>query len=281
MAINTSNGKPLFGRVLECVCGTVDVSALRVRFKVKRNLKPEPNTCEIAVYNLDQDNRAALENPNGGKLGVRLEAGYESTGTSQLFLGQARHAWTEWEGADAITTITTGDSEEEMQKARLHLSIGPTMPAEVALTAMVRALGVGQGNVAQAVATLKAKGVAAMFGPGTAISGNVARELTDFCRSAGLEWSIQNGTIQILDRGAALRDLAVELGADTGLVGSPSVDFKGIVKAKAFLIPELVPGRKVSFKSRSVSGGYRIEEVTYTGDTHANDWHADLVCKKY
>ncbi len=285
-----SDGKPLIERLLDLTVGTVDVSKLRVTFKVKKNLKPEPNTCEIKVYNLGQDNRDSLEHAPGGKLTVRLQAGYKSTGTSQLFLGEARNAWTEWEGPDCITTIATGDSAKEMQEARIHMSIGPTVPVDIALTAIVRALGKGLGNVPQAVALLKAKGVAAMFGPGTAISGNVAQQITDYCRSCGLEWSIQDGSIQFLDLNKALVDKAVELGPTSGLIGSPSIDFnassktkKGgqIVKAKALLIPELTPGRKVSFKSRTVTGGYRIEEVEYTGDTHGQDWYASLVCRAY
>ncbi len=286
----SSDGKRLIDRVLDLTVGTVDVSKLRVTFKVKKNLKPEPNTCEIKVYNLGQDNRDALEHAPGGKLVVRLEAGYKDTGTSQLFLGEARGAWTEWDGPDCITNVTTGDSEKEMQEARLHISIGAGVPADVALTAMVRALGVGTGNVAQAVAMLKAKGVTSMFGPGTAITGQVKRQLTDFCRSAGLEWSVQDGKIQILDLNKSLHEKAVELGPETGLIGSPSIDFNAsskkkrggqIVKAKCLLIPEITPGRKVSFKSKTVTGGFRIEEVEYVGDTHGQEWYAQIVCRAY
>jgi hypothetical protein len=280
----------IYQRSIQLTVGTLDVSDLRVVFKVKRNLKPEPNTCEVRIYNLSQDSRDALEHAPNGKLTVRLEAGYEETGTGQLFLGEARSAWTTWDGPDAITTVSTGDSEQEMREARLRLSVGRLVPVDVALTAMVRELGIGVGNVAQAVALLKTKGVAAMFGPGTALSGNVRRALTDFCRSAGLEWSVQNGQIQILDRNRPLVGKAVELSSDSGLVGSPSVDFaassktkKGgaIVKARAFIIPELTPGRLVVFRSRAVRGGYRVEEVEYVCDTHGTDWYANLTCRAY
>ena len=288
--IATSDGKALFGRVIECAVGNVDCSNKRIVFKVKKNLKAEPNTCDLQVYNLNPDNRDELENSPGKKLTVRLEAGYEATGVSQLFLGETRSAWTEWVGPDCITHVQTGDSEKEMQEARIHMSIGPRVPADVALTAIVRTLGVGEGNVAQAVALLKSKGVVAMFGPGTAISGNAARQLTDFCRSAGLEWSIQDGKIQILDRNKPLSAKAVFLSSDTGLEGSPSIDFAAsskekaggvYVKAKARLIPELEPGRLVVFQSKSVNGGFRLDEVEYEGDTHGDPWTAHLTCRKY
>lgn len=265
-----------------------EVSNLRCVFKVKKNLKPDPNTCEIQIYNLAPNSRKVLEGAT--KLVVRLEAGYEETGVSQLYLGEVRSASTSWQGGDSVTTITTGDSEKDIQEARIHVSVGPGVPVEVALTAIVRSLGVGPGNVASAVQLLKTKGVAAMFGPGTAISGNAARELSDFCRSAGLEWSLQDGNIQILDRNKPLSELAIELSSATGLIGSPTIDFNAaskkvvggnLVKAKALLIPELAPGRKVSFSSRDVNGGYRIEDVEYKGDTHGPEWQVEFSCRKY
>ena len=112
-----TNGLKLFDRRYVITIGTVQVDALRCQFKVKKTHKPDPNTCEIKITNLGQDNRDALARPNNGKLRVTLEAGYKSTGTSLLFQGEVRAAYTEWEGPDCITTVTTGDSEKEMQES--------------------------------------------------------------------------------------------------------------------------------------------------------------------
>jgi hypothetical protein len=277
----------LFGREYSVVVspadvptfGGFDVSNLRCTFRVKKNLKPEPNTAEVEIYNLAESSRRVLE--SASKLNLRLEAGYEQTGTAQLFLGQVRHAVTTWEGPDSITSITTGDSEKEIRESRLQLSVGPAVPVPVALTAIARALKVSPGNIGQATALLATKGVANMFGPGTVISGNAARELTDFCRSAGLEWSVQDGQLQILNLNKPLAQKAVFLSSATGLVGSPSVDGKGIVTAQALIIPDLQPGRLVVFDSRQVKGGYRIEHVEWTGDSNGADWYANLACKKF
>ena len=139
----SSNGQKLFGRKVRVTLGSVQIEQLRVQFKVKKTIKPEPNTCEIQVYNLGQDNIDALTNPPGGKLVAKLEAGFETTGTSLLFLGEVRNAFTEWEGPDSITTVTTGDSEKEMQEARIHATLGTGAPIEDALYSIARALGVG------------------------------------------------------------------------------------------------------------------------------------------
>lgn len=268
----------LFGRSLKLTIGTLEVSALDCVFKVKKSLKPEPNTCDLKVFNLSEKSRKLLE--TGKPLEVRLEAGYGKE-LSQLYLGQVRAAHSMVDGPDIVTEMSTGDGEKEIASARISVPVGPGAPVATALLAIVRALGLKEGNAATAAGQLSAKGLA-FFGPGTVIHGNAAQALTDFCRSADLEWSVQDGKIQILDRGKALEGKAVELTSSTGLVGSPAYDGAGkLVKARALLIPELRPGRKVTFDSTAVKGGFRIVEVEYTGDTAGSDWFADLTCQKY
>lgn len=274
----SSNEKTLFGRAYNVTIDTLDVSDLRCSFKIKKNLKPIPNSCEIKVWNLSDASRDRL----GSKavLPVRVEAGYETTGTAQLFLGEVRSADHEVQGADIVTEVSCGDGDKAHQ-TRLHLSIGPSLPVSAVLESIVKALGIGEGNTKSIGKVLAAKGVLNMYGSGSAISGYAWRALQDLCRSAGLEASVQDGNIQILDLNKALEGKAVSLSAATGLIGSPTVDRKGVVKAKSLIIPELTPGRLVVFDSRFVKGGYRLQAVEYSGDTHGTEWYAEIECKKY
>lgn len=254
-----------------------DLSDLDCSFKVKKSLKPEPNTAEVRIYNLAAETRKILETSK--KLVLRLEAGYVDN-VSQLFLGEIRSAHSTREGPDTITEISTGDSEKELAGSQIKLTIGPKLPADAVLLMIARELGLGLGNVAQAAARLQARGITP-FGKGTVIAGNAARAMTDFCRSADLEWSVQDGVIQIVDRGKALEDKAVLLSSSTGLIGSPSVDNQGTLKFKALIQPDLVPGRKVLFESLSFNGGYRIQKCEYSGDTAGNEWFCDGEAVKY
>jgi hypothetical protein len=254
-----------------------DLSNLDCVFKAKKNLKPEPNTASVKLYGLAPETRRILETPK--KLVLRLEAGYPGS-VAQLFLGEVRSAHTTREGPELVTEIATADSAKEMAKARLQMTIGPKVPTAVALKAIAQALGVGMGNVGIVAARLSASG-SAIFGPGSALSGNAERLMTDICRSADLEWSVQDGVIQILDRGTALNEKAVLLSPDTGLVGSPTVDHKGVVSATAFIQPDLRPGRKVAFDSLDFKGGYKIGDCEYTGDTAGNDWYCKMELTKY
>lgn len=290
MTVNT-NGLKLFDRQIIVTVGTVQVRDLRCQFKVKKTLKADPNTCEIKITNLGQDNRDVLSSPTGGKLRVTLEAGYKNAGTSLLFAGEVRAAFTEWEGPDCTTTVTTGDSEKEMQESRIHATVSAGAPVGDVLHSIAKSLNVGLGNIDQALAILAAKGsVTGMWAPGTVVSGNAKRVMTDFCRSANLEWSVQDGKLLFVDRGKPLAGLAIQLDSNSGLEGSPSVDFKAggktqaggiVVKCKTRLIPDLTPGRIVVLKAKEVKGNYRLEEVSYVGDTHGESWGAELTLRSY
>lgn len=254
-----------------------DLSDLDCSFHVKKTLKREPNTCELEIRGLARETRKVLE--TSSKLVLLLEAGYEDA-VSQLFLGEIRAAESRREDMDIVTRISTGDSEEEMRKARLSLTVGPKAPVGDVLRAIASTLGVGLGNV-ESVATRLSAGGKAFFGQGTALSGKSGRLLDDFCRSADLEWSIQDGVLQILSRGKALDDKAVLLSPSTGLIGSPSIDAKGVLSVTALIQPDLRPGRKIVLESEFLRGGYVIQEVEYVGDTAGTEWYAECTCKAY
>ena len=281
---------PLFQRIIRVTVGGLQVEQLRCEFSVKKNLRAQPNTCTARITNLSEEHRKGLSQPRNGKLFLTLEAGYKTTGLSRLFRGEVRRASTVWQGPDAITTVTTGDSEKEMQESHIQATFAVGTKAEAVLLELAKALGVGPGNVQEAAALLQDRGA---FSQGTAFSGSASRCMTDFCRSFGLTWSVQDGVLQILERGqpiATSASSAIVLNAGTGLEGSPSVDFKPsskdsaggvIVKCKTRLIPGLAPGRVVSLDSVQSKGLYKIDEVTWDGDTHGTTWGTQLTLSSY
>ena len=257
-------------------------NTLDVKFKATKSIpangkKAKPNTCTIEIWNLNADHRAALATPK--KVPLRLEAGYKD-GMGVIYLGEIRALESRVEGPDVITKLSTGDSLKEIQKARLNVGIPPGARTDEILAMLVEGLGVGAGNVQQAMAKLRATGSADVFGKRSVISGHAAQELTDFCRSAGIEWSIQDGKMQLLDLNKPLEGTAIEISPDSGLIGSPTVDHLGFVEAKVLLLPILNPGRLVSFNAENLKGGYRIIHVEYEGDTYGQDWFAKITCQK-
>jgi len=272
----------LFKRSARVVVSTIELTtdapggSLDVAFSVTKSLKPEPNTAEIQIWNLNPDHRSQLEEAE--QVPVSIEAGYEGE-TAQLFLGNLRTAISAREGPDIVTTLQSGDGEKEIKTKRINTSVAPGTSNDAVLKQVIKALGVGLGNTEEIVSGLSFKSVGQLWPSGTVLSGSAARNMAQLAESFGLEWSIQNGAIQLLQKGKALAQLDVAITPNTGLIGSPSVDNEGVLSCQTLLIPEIFPGRTITLESERLSGRYRVEQCTYTGNTGGQDWYIDLEAK--
>lgn len=282
-----------FSRVVKVTVGALEVSELHVEFSIEKTLKPEPNTCELTIYNLSRNHQAQLEQlePKKGDLRgipVKIEAGYETTGTSLLWLGDLREVYSLRQGPDVLTFVGSGDGERAVAKSQIDQSFGPGTPLDVALRAVADALGVGRGNIAQAVNSLTKEGRAALQAPlaeGFVFSGPTARLMTDWLASAGLTWSIQGGVLQLLNRGSALAEEAILLdsvsGVNTGLLDSPAVDNDGVLTARILMTPDVYPGRLAVVKSRYVEGQFRIERCIYSATNYGGPFDITIEATRY
>lgn len=249
-------------------------------FTAKKSLKPEPNTLDLKVRNLTDAHRQQIEQK--ATVPVRLEVGYGGD-NQQIFLGEVRSGGTTVQGPSRITNIASGDSEKEIQKSRCKVNFGAQVSVDTALRAIIDTMGIGEGNLQQAVARLQARGITNLFPRGGVFYGNTWQQLQGFARSANLEISIQDGALQILDKGKALAGNAILLSSgfpNTGLIESPSVDADGTVSAKTLMNPEIRPGVLVTLQSLSVNGTFRVWECEYKGDTRGNEWTIDLTLQK-
>ncbi len=247
----------LFRRAWRVSVGTQGFDDFDLEFKVVRELASKPNTCELKLYNLKQSTRAAI---TAGDL-VRIEAGY-TTGMTLLFSGDVRRASSKVEGTEIVTTVEAGDGEHAINRARVLRSFGPSTTIDTVVASLAEAAGVGVGNAREALVSAGLGRASGGYPQGTVVDGSVAEELTRVCASAGYEWSIQDGVLQLLS-------------ADTGLLEA-STSKSGKLSAKALLIPDLVPGRKVDVRSPNGRGVYRVTKAEYSGATQGDEWTAAL-----
>lgn len=257
----------------------------RVKFNVEKTDKPEPNKCSLQIWNLSKDQRAQIEElrPKAGdKRGVPvlIEAGYKATGVGQIYLGDLRTVYSKHEGADWITTIESGDGEAA-KNSGVSVSFGPKTSPDVALRAIVKALGVGEGNVSVIASKLRLAGATTLFAQRGTISGSAYTHMTNFCESAGLEWTIQDGVVQIVDQGKALQGFATVLNKSSGLVGTPSVDHKGVMSCTMLIQPGVKVGSIVVLDSPTVRGNYKISRATWDGDTYDIAWYIHVEGQRY
>lgn len=242
----------------------------RIAAKVVRSLRATANSAQITVYNMNPDHRNALTKIEAPS--VALTAGYQNQLT-RLFVGQAVHVKHEKlaEDGDITTTVSTTDDGLNQQLKRVKRTFPKGARAGDVLEAIVKAMEIKVGNLAQAKQRLNAGKGASVYAEGTMLSGHAATEMTALCRSCGFEWSIQDGALQILDAGKALDSAAILLDSSL-LIGTPSISNKGIVEFATFLQKDFTPGRQVQIAHPFVSGIFRLEKCEYSLDTYAEDW---------
>lgn len=288
---------PIFDRVARVTVDGFAMEGLRVGFTIDKNLKPTANTAEIAIYNLSRETRQRLHAHKQG-VPVVVEAGYRATGVMLLFAGQMREAFSRAEADGTWATILrAGDGDAALRSLQSRTSMRPGVSAERLMGETFKQLGVGLGNAfTEFKNQLKAGDVDAQrlgeaLGSGFQISGPMNGALDQIAKSAGLEYSIQNGQLQVLRKGEPLGVRAPVLGPESGLEGSPSIDAQGSMQLRARLLPNLFPGmpiqvthyRAADIETFLTTGTgdiidtvYRIEKVRFVGDLYGQDWNAEI-----
>jgi hypothetical protein len=135
------------------------------------------------------------------------------------------------------------------------------------------------------------------------ISGSGQAAMTRLMRNVNLDWSIQNGVLQILSKGVPLAQTAILLTPQTGLLESPhsavnasvhltstkstktarkqNPNDPSILKLKTMLIPGMVPGRKVDLRTELYNGGYVLTECLYKGESWSTEWFIESTARIY
>lgn len=265
----------LFRRTYRLQVDTIAIRDLNVAFAIERTLRNRPGRAEVKVWNLSADHRRQLERLRPGHVFVEFHAGYED-GASMLFRGELHRAHSERSGPDIVTTVQSrdGGAAHEARVSRSHRR-GVSLGAVV--RDLVASMGIGEGNLGDFLPSATLDGVGT-FHAGTTIAGSAPEELTRLLRSANLEWSVQDGALQVVPRGRALTRPAIRLAPDTGLLGSPARDKDGKLRARTLLIADLTPGRLVQVESEDTLGTFRVEHANYKGELDGPDWGIEITC---
>jgi len=277
----------LYGRKWRVVAGAggrqVEVTALRVAFKVEASHKPEPNGATIEIYNLSKDSRSRLSQDFERDLGAEfvepvsatLEAGYDGA-FPLIFQGKIARVWHRRDGPDWTTTLEADDGAHQLAAQRVQQAFGQGAQVEQVFRAVANKLGVGVGNALEQFKTGNFGRGISQFSEGIVVNGTGRDVLDQMMATAGLEYSVQNEALVVTRAGEPLPGQAVELAPETGLIGAPEPGEKGLLRCKALIRPGLGPARPVELRTDAVSGSYRVQRVVYSGDSHGNDWYADL-----
>ncbi len=296
----------------------IDVSGLDIEFEILRSLKPTPNRAVVKVHNLNESHRGELlkrnkpDGPNGRSVPVfvQVEAGYNDK-THVLLSANLREVASKRERDEWITTLSMDDGGTAVRGARFPeggIQFTKGTPIGQVLRKACAALGVGLGNAGDYETNAEVFGWGKTLPHTMTLTGSAFDSLRRVIDSIGITFSIQNGVLQLLPKGKPFFQTAVFLSPDTGLLDSPeaaidstvSLGFAreargqpgtqkpptpkntGILKAKAMLIPGLVPGAVVRLESLAFKGNYEISEVKSTGASwDKSRWHNEMVLRSY
>jgi len=273
----------------------VDVSQLRIRFKIEQNDVQRPNSAEIFVTNPKVETAKRFIKKEG--VIVSLEAGYQE-GWGLIFKGnviQARYGRENPVETYLALVATSGDRAYNFSTVSKTLASGATFKdqVDVALTAM-KPYGVTAGYITD-LGTKQAPRALTLFG--------MARDLLrDVAFSTGTSWSIQNQKLQILKNNETLPGQAFIVNSQTGMIGLPVQTIGGII-VRMLLNPQIVPGSRIKLDQSSVQeaafspnytaavqnsmipsiaedGFYKVLVSEHHGDTHGNPWYTEVVCTR-
>jgi hypothetical protein len=266
----------LYGRVCVLTVGAQRWTDLRVTFKIEKSSSKHTNNAEIVIYNLSPTSRMGIVQRGTP---VSLVAGYTDT-AAIIYVGELVEPTHTRDGSDWTTKLVcrTGDAAWYRYTSRAYTG---SVPRVQVLNDLAASMGYSVPTAGAAL--VSDHGV---LGAGIVTHGHVHEEMDYLLRPLGLEWSIQDGELQIVAMNTGTREPAVLLNATSGLIGTPEPQEayhftatrgkpKGI-KAKSLLQPAIRPGRLVKIESESATGVYVVNTATHIGDTHGNDWTTEF-----
>ncbi len=268
------------------------VRPIRLTFDIEKDASEQPNPYKIAVYNLKPDTRKSIEQPD---MRCVLYAGYEQEdGALLMAAGAITFAYTQFDGTDVVTQLEVMDGYVEIRDTAVSLGYGAGASAKLIIRDLARQMGLPL-MMADDVPERTWAGGFSFYGPARAA-------LHKITQGTGLEWSIQNETLQVVAKRGTTTRQAVVLAADSGLIGYLERQREGARekakvkdetsgkranlvsadqqrdgwKARSLLLPQLNPGDLVKLESRSVQGFFRADKVKHNGDSEGGDWITEL-----
>ncbi|KLF56390.1 hypothetical protein YA36_14280 [Klebsiella aerogenes] len=219
---------PLFLRTAELIVGkpsgeAVSIRDLRFEFDIQKTSSRTANKCNLKVYNASPSTISMMETVNNL---VILKAGYEKDiGVVTIFTGTVCRSLTYQDGADVLTEMELRDSVIPLRDAKISASQKPNTSA----LSVLKLIASNFGMPLKIGVNITDK----QYVSGFAFNGTASDAMDRVCNFLGLEWSAQDGELQIIKKGGVYADTAVVLSKDTGMIGYPRREAKTMTEKSA------------------------------------------------
>jgi hypothetical protein len=272
----------------------IAVKDLRIQFDITKTSGRSPNPAIVKIFNLAPDNERKIK---GEFEEVIVNAGYRGA-TRVIFRGNIKRLSLYPENNDRITDLECGDGDKDLRESIVNVTLAAGTSTTHLLDQVIGTFGTTKKGY---VVTKERKRVR-----GKVISAMGRDVLDDIADDADANWSIQDGNLVMVPVNSTLPTEAILINSDTGMLGSPIIDDKGIavecllnpqiqvhgkvkldnnsIRIKARKTAAAKPGAKKPPKVKRIErldpdGLYVIYKVQHQGDTHADTWKTKVFCK--
>ena len=159
--------------------------ALHIAFSIQKQELESSNTAKVQVWNLNKSHLATLEEEG---CFLTLKAGYGNT-LPLILSGSVSYTRTQPDGADVMTEIEVVDGLAEIRDTWVSISYAGKVNSKKIIDDVAAQMGV--------TVTYSYNAEFADIPNGFSFVGQAKFALTKACAVSGLEWSIQNGILQV------------------------------------------------------------------------------------
>jgi hypothetical protein len=251
--------------------GGLVVERLRIAFNVSKSLSGTPNTAQISIWNLSQENRLKIKKEFDK---VRLEAGHVEAGNRGIiFEGNVRDVTHKREGPDIITTAECGDGDKGIRTGTIAKTFPKGAKPKEMIDELLKNMPDVDRGVIQGLDDLPA------YPRAVTMFGMASREMDKIGRTHKLYWSVQDGALEVIPGDSFIDDVVV-ISQTSGMIGVPEITDNGI-KVTCLLNPQIRIGRVVEVRSQTLEmnegeGRFRVSALEFSGDTRANTYECTV-----
>lgn len=255
----------LFGRQVIVSIDDQRYDQLRVDFKVTKSLDTSANEAEITIYNIPFSSEAAARAQSRDTL-IRLYAGYDTP--SLIFQGNPIPNGVTYERTetDRLLKIEAKDGYKFYKGTRISASFATGTSFQDIADTVSEQMGIPRGSIRVPQERSLTSGVVLTGDPET-----VLRRLAD---ATGTSASVQDGSLQILQKSGANPNLApLYSTANRNLISYSNTDYG--VELTVLLDNTLNPGDRFKIEHPEFSGAFKARKVVYEGSR----WSTSFYCK--
>lgn len=273
------------------------VDGLRVQFEVTKTIYRTPNVASVKIYNLTPDNAKTLQDEFTD---IAIVAGYEKQ-EHLLFQGNIRFSYLYRDGNDWVSEIEAGDGDKDFANTKVSFTLAKDSTDAIAIEKIVGCMSSTE------MGRVHGKNISKERIRGAVYCGNARDYLDKIARTNDAHWSIQDGKVVLIPVDSVLPGEAILISSETGLLGAPEVNDKGIT-ITSMLDPRIVPNGKLWLMNNDVKlahmpplqtgqqrklkgpkktirldpdGVYKVFSVKHTGDTRGGSgspWKSECRC---